>query len=129
MSDPSCPSCGTPYADHLGLIGTCARVQELEAEVARLRALLSDWAAATEGGDSDPPLDPIYYPAVLRMMATNGLSGFGAVMATCQRLWRELLVAEGYPPGGEFVAGPCRATLHNLLVRSRAAPATTPTED
>lgn len=26
---PTCPSCGVPYSDHLGLIGTCAELQRV----------------------------------------------------------------------------------------------------
>lgn len=26
---PTCPSCNTPYIDHLGIIGTCAKLQDL----------------------------------------------------------------------------------------------------
>ena len=39
---PTCPSCGVPYADHLGLIGTCARVRELEAECDEALAKYAD---------------------------------------------------------------------------------------
>jgi hypothetical protein len=27
VSDPKCKSCGVPFVDHLGLIGTCAKLQ------------------------------------------------------------------------------------------------------
>jgi len=30
---PTCPSCNTPYRDHLGLIGTCAKLQAIFALV------------------------------------------------------------------------------------------------
>lgn len=36
-----CPSCGVPYTEHLGLIGTCKRVKELTADRDRLHVLLS----------------------------------------------------------------------------------------
>jgi len=39
--DPTCPSCGVAYIDHLGLIGTCSRVIELEVEVRLLREELN----------------------------------------------------------------------------------------
>jgi len=32
-TDPTCPSCNTPYRDHLGLIGTCGKLQEIFALV------------------------------------------------------------------------------------------------
>lgn len=89
-------------------------------EVGRLRAVVEDWMNATEHLDVDPIFDSVYAPLIVRMMAENGLSGFGAMMSSCQRLWREALVdVYGMPGGGEFVAGPCRITLTNLLKRSR----------
>jgi hypothetical protein len=33
--------------------------------------------------------------------------GFGRIMQLCQKLWREHLIEQGYPAGGEFVYGPC----------------------
>ena len=33
--EPSCPSCGVPYVDHLGLVGTCANLLKAK-EQARL---------------------------------------------------------------------------------------------
>lgn len=38
MSKTSCPSCGVPYTDHIGLNGTCALLREA-------RSLLREWAA------------------------------------------------------------------------------------
>ena len=32
-----CPSCGVAYIDHLGLIGTCRKLQEAVAELHRYR--------------------------------------------------------------------------------------------
>lgn len=28
MTDPTCPSCGVPYSEHLGLTGTCRLLRE-----------------------------------------------------------------------------------------------------
>ena len=32
VTDPTCPACGVPYHDHLGLNGTCAELQRVKAE-------------------------------------------------------------------------------------------------
>lgn len=32
---------------------------------------------------------------------------YGAMMTLGQELWRESLIEQGYPPGGEFIVGPC----------------------
>jgi hypothetical protein len=34
----ACPSCGVPYVDHLGLIGTCADLLAARRELLRLQA-------------------------------------------------------------------------------------------
>jgi len=39
MSD-KCESCGVPFADHDGLIATCKKLKDAEAEVVRLREAL-----------------------------------------------------------------------------------------
>lgn len=41
-----CPSCGVPYVDHSGLIGTCKRVQELTADRDRYKRLAGELAGA-----------------------------------------------------------------------------------
>ena len=40
--DPACPACGVPFVEHIGLIGTCAKLQaaELTPERARLVRML-----------------------------------------------------------------------------------------
>ena len=35
--------------------------------------------------------------------------GFGNMMSLATEAWRQSLLAKGYPVGGEFVVGPCRA--------------------
>lgn len=37
--------------------------------------------------------------------------GFGRLMQLGQKLWREHLLASGYPAGGEFTIGPCAAEM------------------
>lgn len=47
--------------------------------------------------------------------------GFGALMSTASAGWREVLQEKGYPVGGEFVSGPCHASVVNALAKLRAA--------
>lgn len=37
-----CQSCGKPYTEHLGIIGTCAKLQEATKEIERLRRVILD---------------------------------------------------------------------------------------
>lgn len=37
--EPACASCGVPWVDHLGIVGTCARLAEANAKMAELEAL------------------------------------------------------------------------------------------
>lgn len=47
--------------------------------------------------------------------------GFGALMSSASASWRQYLAAQGYPLGGEFVAGPCYATVIDALKKAREA--------
>lgn len=51
---PRCPSCGTPYQDHLGLIGTCRENEQAR----RALRVIHTWAEyAVEHGDLPAPMD------------------------------------------------------------------------
>jgi len=41
--------------------------------------------------------------------------GFGALMYAASKGWRECLAEDGWPAGGEFMVGPCRATVERAL--------------
>jgi len=62
--------------------------------------------------------DPLYHEEV---KALGRRIGFGALMSTASAGWREVSAEHGYPVGGEFVAGPCFATLQSTLAQVRAA--------
>lgn len=47
--------------------------------------------------------------------------GFGALMSSASASWRNDLLQTGYPAGGEYVAGPCHATVVKCLGKARAA--------
>ena len=50
------------------------------------------------------------YASEERMVKTLGEKiGYGRMMQLAQKLWRQALIDQGYPPGGEFVSGPCKA--------------------
>ena len=42
MSEPKCESCGTPWTEHLGIMGTCQRLRECEAELSAAAAILQE---------------------------------------------------------------------------------------
>lgn len=46
---PRCPSCGVAFEDHLGLIGTCRRLQESSASDAALRRIAEAMPAVIDG--------------------------------------------------------------------------------
>jgi len=92
-------------------------VDRLRRENALLRRVLNRWVVTGTCMDLDPIQDRVYYPVVLRSMAQAGLDGFGALMRAAQLAWQEWLEAQG-EAGGEFVVGPCRATLQGLLKES-----------
>ena len=45
---PFCPACGQPYAEHLGLVGTCGLLQEAKAYAAALEELAAESIALLE---------------------------------------------------------------------------------
>lgn len=47
--------------------------------------------------------------------------GYGALMSSASATWRRRLKEDGGPVGGEFVAGPCQATVTRALQMARAA--------
>jgi hypothetical protein len=57
----------------------------------------------------------------LRVRALGEQIGFGALMASASASWRKALEEKGIKPGGEFVAGPCHATVIGTLNKIRTA--------
>jgi len=45
---PFCPACGMPFAEHLGLVGTCGLLQQAKAHVADLQKLTAECLAVLE---------------------------------------------------------------------------------
>jgi hypothetical protein len=45
--------------------------------------------------------------------------GYGAMMISASKVWRDHLVATGAPPGGQFICGPCDVTVGQLLANIR----------
>lgn len=56
-----------------------------------------------------------------QVQAIGGGVSYGAIMATAEALWRQLLERDGYPSGGEHVHGPARTTVENALRDVRQA--------
>ena len=48
--------------------------------------------------------------------------GYGRVMQLCERLWRDRLIAEGLPGGGEYTTGPCAAFMVRCQCIEEAEP-------
>lgn len=63
-------------------------------------------------------VDPVYGDEVKRL---GDRIGYGALMSSASASWREAARSRGTPEGGEFVAGPCFATVVSTLRRARAA--------
>lgn len=61
-----------------------------------------------------------FTPHVLEVAALGDRIGYGALMSTASALWRRRLAAGDFGPGGEFVAGPCQATIDRMLTSIRA---------
>lgn len=62
-------------------------------------------------------VDPHYGDRVQRL---GDEIGYGALMSSASASWRKLLVVIGHA-GGEFVAGPCQATVTKVLAQVREA--------
>lgn len=104
------------------LLAFIERIGALERENARLREALEETEEVLALSENTPFPDPAYHDEVKRL---GRRIGFGALMSTAERAWREVAEERGNPAGGEFVSGPCRVTLDNLLSQVRAALART----
>ena len=94
----------------------------LKAENERLRSALVSAEDALSRVEETPAADHDYQSEIV---ALGSKVGFGATMRVTETAWREWLRRQGHPVGGEFVAGPCRATVTALLVKIRTALETT----
>ncbi len=93
-------------------------LRDSRAEVATLRAALGEAEEVLRLVEHPAFPDPIHHE---RVKALGREIGFGALMATASAGWREVLAERPYPTGGEFVAGPCFATVKQTLAKIRAA--------
>lgn len=90
----------------------------LVAENARLLAALKEAEIVLALMEHTPPLDLPNYDAV---DALGAAIGYGALMSSAERAWRDKLTSTNMPAGGEHVAGPCRSTVESCLANIRAA--------
>lgn len=65
-----------------------------------------------------PFRDPLYHD---RVKSLGDEIGYGALMSAASYAWREALTKQGFPVGGEFTSGPCRATALSLVNEGKAA--------
>ena len=49
------------------------------------------------------------FDSMIKALGENG--GYGALMQSAGKLWRQSLIDKGYPGGGELSVGPCVAML------------------
>ena len=87
-------------------------------EVERLKAALEECVSVLALAEHGKCEDPDHQEVVT---ALGQSIGFGALMSAAQYGWRETLRAKGYPLGGEFIAGPCYATVITALKQARQA--------
>jgi len=99
----------------LSLISTIERQAE---EIAALREVLEECEVVLALSEQPAFPDPLYHEGV---KALGERIGFGALMSTASAGWRETLSEKDYPLGGEFVAGPCYATVIKTLGLVRSA--------
>lgn len=97
-------------------------VQRLRAEAAETqrdtaREALQEAVDVMALNEHTPIRDPQHHE---RVRALGSEIGFGALMCTAEKAWREALAIQGME-GGEFVAGPCRSTLMKCLAQARAS--------
>lgn len=86
-------------------------------EITRLRVALLEAEEVFALVEHPSFTDPDYQE---RIETLGGEIGYGALMAGASAAWRKC----GIIPGGEFVAGPCQATVTRTLEIIRAALAT-----
>lgn len=84
----------------------------------KIESALRDFMDATSPSAVPATRDPQHGS---RVQELGDVIGYGALMSSASASWRMSLIAEGYPTGGEFVAGPCMGTL--IEVRKRAGDA------
>lgn len=97
---------------------TLEEVLTLRSENAELRKALAECEDTLRLVEHPRRVDPDYGAEV---EALGRRIGFGALMSSAQASWRAVLLEKGNPVGGEFVAGPCYATVLRALQMVRAA--------
>lgn len=101
-----------------------AALEAERAERERLREVLDETERVLALMERPASPDPMFHKEV---KALGRSIGFGAMMATAEAGWREMLELEGYG-GGEHVSGPTRSTVNNSLKCIRAALSREPRE-
>lgn len=87
------------------------------AQIATLRAAVTEAIEVFELVERPSIIDPDHWREV---KALGDRIGYGALMSSASRSWRQILVAQGME-GGEFVAGPCHSCVLSALRQLRAA--------
>lgn len=117
------------HADAIGVVGekTTTRCIPLyttppspapAGEVERLRGALDNCIDTLALVEQPSFIDKVYATDVAIL---GDRIGYGALMSCASALWRLRLSERGSPVGGEFVSGPCHATVLSTLKQARAA--------
>ena len=94
----------------------CCDLAEFETLATRLLALVEDIEPMLIEAVRPAPAAQAYDARVEQL---GREIGFGAMMVSASIGWRKFLLEAGYPAGGEFTLGPCRATAEELLAKLR----------
>jgi DNA helicase HerA-like ATPase len=86
--------------------------------IERLREALTECIDTLALVEHPRMVDPNYGEEVRHL---GDRIGYGALMSSASASWRNRLKEDGNPVGGEFVAGPCYATVLRTLRIARAA--------
>ncbi|ALH82944.1 hypothetical protein AN936_22075 [Sphingopyxis macrogoltabida] len=110
------------YDDPAELDEMLAKVSAADSDViGKLVEALSEAGTVLRLVEKPSEPDPDYHDRIAEL---GDEIGYGALMSGAQAAWREALVEYG-AVGGEFVAGPCQATVTRALGVIRAALAET----
>jgi len=98
--------------------GLCAKIIEQRDRIKALEAALRECVEVLKLVEHPNNIDLKYSHDIETL---GDRIGYGALMTTASALWRQYLYRDGFPVGGEFVAGPCHATVVKTLEIARAA--------
>ena len=103
--------------DSPDIVKLCNYALTLAEQVLRLREAAQESVSVFELVENPSIIDPDHWQEI---KALGDRIGYGALMSSASRSWREAIRPRALE-GGEFVAGPCHATVVSTLKQLRAA--------